>query len=298
MDFKKYQDIAKQTDQNPKQNNNQLEKLKSEIIPLLGLVGEAGVLLSEYKKRTRDGDHYNGFKNDLKEELGDLLWYIANIATKFDINLNEVAEENLQKIKERWCKPLQNRILYDKTLPSKQQLPRVFSYRFYHQNDKIVIEDIKSKKEVGDILTDNSYKDDGYRYHDVMHMTFMAYFGWSPVFRKLLRTKEIIENRPDKQDEVEDGGRAQIIEEAIVQATYIYANKNNFLQGNSSTVDWQLLKFIKQMTANLEVKDRTEYEWDEALKSGLKNWCQLKENNGGIIEGNLSKATIRYKKHD
>ena len=298
MDFKKYQDVAKQTDQNPKQNNNQLEKLKSEIIPLLGLVGEAGGLLSEYKKRIRDGDHYKGFKNDLKEELGDLLWYIANIATKFDINLNEVAEENLKKTKERWCKPSKKRILYDESLSLKQQLPRNFSYNFHHQNDTLVIMDTKTQKEIGDKLTDNSYKDDGYRYHDVMHMAFMAYFGWSPVFRKLLRKAKIIENRSGQQSEVEDGGRAQIIEEAIVQATYIHADKNNFLREKSSTVDWKLLKFIKQMTADLEVKDRTEYEWDEALKLGLKNWCQLKKNNGGIIEGDLKKAIIRYEKHD
>ena len=295
MDFKKYQDIAKQTDQNPKKQKSE-SKLKSEIIPLLGLVGESGVLLSEYKKKLRDGDNYTGFTENLKEELGDLLWYVANIASKFNINLNEVAEENLKKTKERWCKPSKKRILYDEALSSKQRLPRSFSYSFHHQNDKLVIMDTKTKKEIGDKLTDNSYTDDGYRYHDVMHMTFIAYFGWSPVFRKLLRKANIIENRPGQQSEVEDGGRAQIIEEAIVQATYIYADKNNFLQGNLSTVDWQLLKFIKQMTAELEVKDRTTYEWNQVLKLGLKNWCQLKENNGGIIEGDLRKATVRYKK--
>ena len=298
MDFKKYQDTAKQTDRNPKKNKGE-SKLKSEIIPLLGLVGEAGVLLSEYKKKLRDGDSYTGFKEGLKEELGDLLWYISNIATKFDINLNEIAKGNLKKVKDRWCKPLQKRNLYDENLPLKQQLPRSFSYKFYHKNKKLVIKDTKRQKEIGNPLTDNSYTDDGYRYHDVMHMTFMAYFGWSPVFRKLLRNQslQIIENRTEKQGEVEDGGRAQIIEEAIVQATYIYAHKHNFLKEDTSLIDLQFLKFIKQMTFDLEVKNRTTYEWNHALNCGIKNWNKLKKNKGGIIEGNLNKGTISYKKN-
>ena len=297
MDFKKYQDTAKKTDQNPKKNRGE-SKLKSEIIPLLGLVGEAGVLLSEYKKKLRDGENYIGFKSELKEELGDLLWYIANIATKFDINLNKIAEENLKKIKDRWCKPLKKRSLYDENLPQKQRLPRNFSYRFYHRNKKLIIEDTKTKKEIGDDLTDNSYIDDGYRYHDVMHMTFMACFGWSPVFRKLLRNKSLIKNRTRKQqDEVEDGGRAQIIEEAIIQVTYIYTYKNNFLKKDSSIIDWQLLKFIKQMTSELEVKDKTSYDWNKILNLGIKHWNKLKKNKGGVIKGDLNKGTVEYKKN-
>ena len=296
MDFKKYQDIAKQTDQNPKKQKSE-SKLKSEIIPLLGLVGEAGVLLSEYKKKLRDGDSYTSFKDSLKEELGDLLWYVANIATKFDINLNEVAEENLKKIKERWCKPIQDRMLYDENLPLKQQLPRNFSYRFYHNNNQLVIEDTKTQQEIGDPLKDNSYKDDGYRYHDVMHMTFMACFGWSPVFRKLLIKEKIIKCRAEEQNEVEDRGRAQIIEEAIVQLAYIYNCQNSFLESNSFSIDGQYLKIIKKMTTNLEVKNRTPYEWNKTLILGLKNWDKLKKNDGGIIEGNLNKGTIEYKKN-
>ena len=298
MTLKKYQDMTQKTDQNPKKSQNQLLKLKSEIIPLLGLVGEAGVLLSEYKKQLRDGENYTGFKDNLKEELGDLLWYVTNIASKFDISLNEIAKDNLQKTQRRWCKPQKKRTLYDERLPQNTQLPRIFSYKLSHKNKKLCIYDINSKQDIGDKLTDNSYTDDGYRYHDVMHITFMACFGWSPVFRKLLRTAQIIKNRSTKrqQDEVEDGGRAQIIEEAIVQITYIYATKELQNYSSSVPIDWQILKFIKQMTAHLEVKNRTTYEWNQVLNLGLKNWNELKKNNGGIIKGNLKKATVVYKK--
>ena len=296
MDFKKYQSIAEQTDKNPKKSN-----LKSEIIPLLGLVGEAGVLLSEYKKKLRDGKHYTGFKESVKEELGDLLWYVSNLATKFDLDLNEIAQSNLKKTKEHWCKSRNKRKLYDANLPLKQKLPRTFSYKFYQIKNgkkKIRLKDAKTNKDIGELLTDNSYEENDYRYHDVMHMTFMACFGWSPVFRKLLRSKKlkIIKNRTGERSEVEDGGRAQIIEEAIIHLIYVYASQNNFLQSKNCIIDWQFLRLIKNMTSGLEVSDKTTYDWNKALKLGFKNWKKLIDNNGGIIEGDLNKGTINYKK--
>ena len=295
MNFKEYQNSAKQTDQTPN------SKLKREIIPLLGLVGEAGVLLSEYKKKLRDGEQYTGFKESIKEELGDLLWYISNLATKFNLDLDEIAKDNLKKTKELWNKPKKKGEIYDESLPVKQQFPRVFSYTFYpiqNGSNKIEIKDTKINKNVGDLLTDNSYKEDDYRYHDVMHMTFMVCFGWSPVFRKLLRNEKlkIIENRTGKKGEVEDGGRAQIIEEAIIHLTYVYASQNNFLQAKNCRINFQFLKLIKNMTSGLEVKNKTPYEWNKTLQLGFKNWKKLIDNKGGIIEGDLKKRTITYKK--
>lgn len=293
MDFKEYQNISQQTDQKPNSN------LESELIPLLGLAGEIGVLLSEYKKKLRDGKQYTGFRENIKEELGDLLWYISNLATKFDLNLDKIAQDNLKKTKDLWSSPSKKRKLYDEEASQEQQLPRAFSYTFYYKNKGkrgIGLKDTKTRKEVGDLITDNSYEEDNYRYHDVMHLTFMAHFGWSPVFRKLLRDKDIIKNREDKIAEVEDGGRAQIIEEAIIQLIYIYAHKNNFLQSKGCIIDRQFLRIIKDMTSGLEVKNKTVYEWNKTLIEGFKLWKQLIDNGGGIIEGDLTKGTINYKK--
>src|ERR1700733_4604041 len=58
------------------------EDLTSIMVPLLGLAGEAGSLLTEYKKWLREGDSYQIFKERVAEELGDILWYVANIASK------------------------------------------------------------------------------------------------------------------------------------------------------------------------------------------------------------------------
>jgi hypothetical protein len=59
MDMKKYQREALRTDRVPKASD---EDENSLIVPMLGLAGETGQLLSEYKKHLRDGDAYKLFK--------------------------------------------------------------------------------------------------------------------------------------------------------------------------------------------------------------------------------------------
>ena len=63
---------------------------------------------------------------------------------------------------------------------------------------------------LGDDLTDNSYREDGYRFHDVMHLANVACLHWSPVLHALMKRKRKSNRRTD---EVEDGARAMIFEE-------------------------------------------------------------------------------------
>src|SRR6266436_619473 len=72
------------------------------MVPLLGLAGEVGELQSEYKKALRDGDTPELFRDRFAEELGDVMWYVANLATKLGFDLNQIAELNLDKSRERW----------------------------------------------------------------------------------------------------------------------------------------------------------------------------------------------------
>lgn len=60
-------------------------------LPLLGLVGEIGSLLSEVKKKQRDSNAYVGYESSVVEELGDTLWYLAIIADHAGIKLSEIA---------------------------------------------------------------------------------------------------------------------------------------------------------------------------------------------------------------
>ncbi|MDE2166252.1 MAG: nucleoside triphosphate pyrophosphohydrolase family protein [Alphaproteobacteria bacterium] len=76
-----YQDLSHGTDRKP-------EGLS---FPLLGLFGETGSLLSELKKKQRDADSYFGYQASVIEELGDVLWYFANLATRAQIKLPTLA---------------------------------------------------------------------------------------------------------------------------------------------------------------------------------------------------------------
>src|SRR5947209_8223854 len=124
MNFDEYQARARETDQRP-------TGAESVIIPLLGLAGEAGSLLSEYKKRLRDGASHTEYEPLVAEELGDLLWYIANVASKFDLSLSDIAAANLAKTKRRWETSSPGPTFFDAELPTSEQLPRAFRMRFH-----------------------------------------------------------------------------------------------------------------------------------------------------------------------
>jgi len=93
MKFEEYQSEASQTALYPKRLNN-LE------YPTLGLAGEAGEVANIVKKIQRD---HSGVINDeirgkLKDELGDVLWYISACADELGLTLTEIAEFNVRKL--------------------------------------------------------------------------------------------------------------------------------------------------------------------------------------------------------
>jgi len=302
MDFDEYQHSASTTDQNIRPADDggicSCQLFRHEVIPLLGLVGEVGGLLGEYKKMLRDGATHRRFRDEVAEELGDILWYVANLATKYDLSLGAIARQNLLKVQDRWRRAEMGPRYYDADLPQKEQLPRNFEYSFEQRlvagNMRIALVDRLSGCHLGDPLTDNAYEDDGYRFHDVLHLGLAACLAWSPVLRKLLRTAGQLEHRtPRGVDEVEDGGRAQVIEEAIVATAYAYASNHDFLEGVHA-VDWKLLRHIKELTAHVEVCNRTTKEWNDALLRGFAVWRQLRDHEGGAVRGDLCAGTIEF----
>ena len=96
MDFDNYQIEARKTAIYP-------NKDKNFIYPTLGLVGESGEVAEKIKKILRDknGKFDYESKTAIKKELGDVLWYLANLCNELDFTLNEVAEENLEKLNNR-----------------------------------------------------------------------------------------------------------------------------------------------------------------------------------------------------
>ena len=73
------------------------------IYPTLGLTGEAGEVANKVKKIIRDGSNFKDEKlvSEIKAEIGDCLWYIAVLASDFDIKLSDIASANLEKLEKR-----------------------------------------------------------------------------------------------------------------------------------------------------------------------------------------------------
>lgn len=294
MHFSEYQKQSLNTDQIPAVEGTEL------IIPLLGLVGEVGSLMTEYKKHLRDGEAHKLFKEGIAEELGDMLWYISNFASKFNLNLEEIAENNLIKCRNRWgwrdSVNIDNNTSYifDHEFPKTERLPRQFEVEITEvsKDNSVKMKAFINKKQVGNDLTDNSYTSDGYRFHDVFHFAYAAVLGWSAVTRSILKCKR--KSNP-RIDEVEDGGRAIAIEEGISALVFTYAKDHDFLKGISA-IDYQLLKTIKNMTSHLEVARCSLGDWERAIMMGYDVWRQVEKYRGGTVVVDLDGRSIAYQK--
>ncbi|XXX80084.1 MazG nucleotide pyrophosphohydrolase domain-containing protein [Sorangium sp. So ce134] len=290
MNFDEYQLLTQQTDQRPGTDGDAL------IVPLLGLAGEAGTLLSEYKKQLRDGPAHKLFRERVAEELGDILWYVANVAAKSGLSLEKIAMKNIEKTRGRWLLEGRTAEFFDDGCPPTEQLPRKFEYVIAYRDVKGVRKVVLLEphdfvgQPIGDPLTDNAYEDDGYRFHDILHLANAAVLGWSPVLRRLLKRKR---KSTPRIDEVEDGGRAAVVEEAIAASVYEYAVRHNFL-ADVERVDWDLLLGIKRLTANLEVSVRSEAEWERAILVGFQVWRAVRANNGGLVRGDLAERSLDF----
>jgi len=286
MNFAEYQVKALETDRTSLSGSD-----AAQLVPLLGLAGEAGHLLSEYKKRLRDGPSHVRFVDRVHEELGDILWYVANLASKYGLDLGDIAETNLKKTRARFL-GVDAPVKLDGSDKAAERFPDHFilSFEEAHDGEKVVVRTYINGQMVGAALTDNAYDDDGYRFHDVFHASFAAVLGWSPVLRKLLGRKR----RSDaKRDEVEDGGRAAVIEEGIAALIFDYARNHNFLDGVGG-VDDTLLKTVRGMSSHLEVASQPDGLWQQAILQGYTAWRKIIAAGGGAVEIDTVGRQLRF----
>jgi NTP pyrophosphatase (non-canonical NTP hydrolase) len=96
MNFSEYQIKSRKTAGYPAIGN-------PVIYPVLGLVNEAGEVAGKIKKvfRDKDGQISEDTRAALKAELGDVLWYIAQVATELNLSLDDIAEHNIAKLYDR-----------------------------------------------------------------------------------------------------------------------------------------------------------------------------------------------------
>ncbi len=96
MNFYEYQTLSRETAIYPDRGNNY-------VYPTLGLAGEAGEVAEKVKKVIRDkkGIMDQETKGKISKELGDVLWYVAQLATELDLSLDDIATANITKLQSR-----------------------------------------------------------------------------------------------------------------------------------------------------------------------------------------------------
>ena len=96
MNFDDYQQLSGQTAIYPDRGNNL-------TYPTLGLAGETGEVAEKVKKLIRDkgGLVDDATRDALRKELGDVLWYIAQLCTELDLSMSDVAAGNIEKLASR-----------------------------------------------------------------------------------------------------------------------------------------------------------------------------------------------------
>jgi len=100
MEINHYQQEARKTAIYPNAGNDF-------VYPALGLVGESGEIANKLKKVLRDDEcsspkcMSDEKRHEVAMELGDVLWYIAQLSSELGYDLEEIAQGNLDKLNSR-----------------------------------------------------------------------------------------------------------------------------------------------------------------------------------------------------
>jgi NTP pyrophosphatase (non-canonical NTP hydrolase) len=100
MQFNEFQEKARETALYPRVGNNF-------VYPTLGLAGETGEVVEKVKKLMRNDGIETATalssekRAEIAKEMGDVLWYLAQLATEFGLTLEDIASANLEKLASR-----------------------------------------------------------------------------------------------------------------------------------------------------------------------------------------------------
>lgn len=276
---------------------------------LIELMNLSAQLMRPLLPKSEQNMHSQIATRDALDVLGAIAWYLAAIATAYDLSLNEIADTNVQKAQLHQFVPQpvpqhahKHTPLHDRNCPEKQQLPRRFEVRF------LTVGKGRSRMyldghQLGDELTDNFYEDDGYRFHDALHLANIAYLGWSPVLRGLMKRKR---KANPKVDEVQDGARAQIVEEAVVKAIHSEVKERSDIVHHdleseekptlSDEVDipFSFFKLIQRYVKGLEVANNSFYEWEQSIREGYRIYDKLRAHGQGTVTVDLNQRKITF----
>ena len=207
------------------------------------------------------------------------------------VNLSDILDTNIGKVRGRFLDPLAaNLPTFDDDFPDEEKLPAHFEIRFMQRISKQGYLQWNGVF-LGDPLTDNTHEPDGYRFHDVFHLAHAAILHWSPTFRALIKQKRKSDPR---LDEVEDGGRAIVVEEGLTAWIFSRAKQLAFFEQQNS-ISFDMLKTVRQFVRGYEVEQCPLRLWELAILEGYKAFRQICTNEGGIVIGDRATRTLTYR---
>ena len=215
--------------------------------------------------------------------------YIRTVQTA-QIPFAKIVNTNIEKVCGRFLKPDYRELPdFEDGIPEEEKLPPEFKIEIRQgKNGQSYMKwgDVK----IGDPLTDNIPNEDGYRFHDVFHLSYAAILHWSPIIRRILKLKR---KSDPKIDEAEDGARATFLEEGLTAWIFSYAKDLNYFE-NREQLSFDLLKNVQKFVKGYEVERCPLYLWERAILDGYAVFREVLKNNGGIVVGNRDKRTITY----
>jgi NTP pyrophosphatase (non-canonical NTP hydrolase) len=98
-EFDHYQTLTGQTAIGYSQSGAGVTRDEAIHFLALGVAGESGELAEKVKKYKREDDE--AYLDELEAEIGDVLWYLARLAAELDVQLSDVAGDNIDKLLDR-----------------------------------------------------------------------------------------------------------------------------------------------------------------------------------------------------
>jgi NTP pyrophosphatase (non-canonical NTP hydrolase) len=254
---------------------------------LLTLAGKVGLLLEDFSSGRIAAN-----RDVLSAGLVEIFRTLIAAADDADVSLEEAARSNLAKTLGRWPTDLDWGSLYDEPFDPDEQLPRRIEMVFKEKEvgGKTYVIQQWNGVNIGDRLTDNRLEPDDYRFHDVFHLAYAAILGWSPTLRALLKVKR--KSRPEI-DENEDGARAGLIEEGISTWIFNHGVRNQDFR-SVTTLDYGLLKAVRELVRGYEVESRPLWQWERAILEGFRVFRELRKHRGGTVTADLINRTIKF----
>ncbi|MGH8612249.1 MAG: nucleoside triphosphate pyrophosphohydrolase family protein [Gammaproteobacteria bacterium] len=254
---------------------------------LLALAGKVGLLLEDFSN-----GRIKSNRDVLSAGLVEIFRALITAADDADVSLEEAACRNIAKTLGRWPVQLDWGQLYDDNYDPGEQLPRQIAIVFTEKEvagRQYVIQRCNGVN-IGDRLTDNRHEADDYRFHDVFHLAYAAILGWSPTLRALFKVKR--KSRPEI-DENQDGARAILIEEGISTWIFNHGVRNADFR-NVSSLDYSILKAVRELVRGYEVESRPLWQWERAILEGFRVFRELRRHRGGTVTADLVNRSINF----